>query len=87
SPRSSPSLRARRRGPAGLVFIGPRGGVPRNSNYQRYWNDALRKAGLAESGLHFHDLRHTANSFAAPEASLRELMARMGHSSQRAALI
>jgi integrase len=74
-------------GSDGRVFVGPRGGVPRNSNYQRYWNDALRKARLTHTGLHFHDLRHTANSFAAPEASLRELMARMGHSSQQAALI
>jgi hypothetical protein len=39
------------------------------------------------SGLHFHDLRHTGNALAAQGASLRELMARMGHSSTRAALI
>ena len=38
-------------------------------------------------GLHFHDLRHTGNTLAAEGASLRELMARMGHSSARAALI
>jgi integrase len=69
------------------VFVGPKGGVPSRNNYERYWKAALRKAGLADAGLHFHDLRHTANSFAAPGASLRELMARMGHSSQRAALI
>jgi integrase len=37
--------------------------------------------------LHFHDLRHTANSFVASSASLRELMTRMGHASPRAALI
>jgi integrase len=74
-------------GPDGRVFVGPKGGVPRRNNYERYWKAALKKAGLAGTGLHFHDLRHTANSFAAPEASLRELMARMGHSSQRAALV
>ena len=38
--------------------------------------------------LHFHDLRHTGNTLAASSgASLRELMAHMGHSSPRAALI
>jgi len=38
--------------------------------------------------VHFHDLRHTGNNLtAAAGANLRELMARMGHSSTRAALI
>lgn len=32
-------------------------------------------------------MRHTANGFASHVASLRELMARMGHSTTRAALI
>ena len=40
------------------------------------------------TGLHFHDLRHTGNQFAAQSgARLRDLMARMGHDSERAALI
>ena len=39
-------------------------------------------------GFHFHDLRHTGNTLAASTgASTKELMARMGHSSPRAALI
>ncbi|MGI5155875.1 tyrosine-type recombinase/integrase [Microbispora sp. CA-102843] len=39
-------------------------------------------------GLHFHDLRHTGNTIAASAgASLRDLMARMGHDSVRAAMI
>jgi integrase len=38
-------------------------------------------------GLRFHDLRHTANTFVASQASLGELMRRMGHASTRAALI
>ncbi|HUK68485.1 MAG TPA: site-specific integrase [Streptosporangiaceae bacterium] len=39
-------------------------------------------------GLHFHDLRHTGNTFAASSgAGLRDLMARMGHDSERAAMI
>lgn len=38
--------------------------------------------------LDFHGLRHTGNTFAAKTgASLRDLMARMGHDSTRAALI
>jgi hypothetical protein len=40
------------------------------------------------TGLHFHDLRHTGNQFAAQSgAALRDLMARMGHDSERAAMI
>jgi integrase len=39
-------------------------------------------------GLHFHDLRHTRNTLAADMGvSLRNLMARMGHDNERAALI
>jgi len=71
----------------GRVFVGPRGGRLLRSNYSRYWNEAVEKAGLGQLGLHFHDLRHTANSFVASSASLRELMTRMGHASPRAALI
>jgi hypothetical protein len=38
--------------------------------------------------VHFHDLRHAGNNLAASTgATLRELMARMGHSTTRAALI
>ena len=41
----------------------------------------------APGGRH-HDLRHTGNHFAAASgASLRDLMARMGHDSERAAII
>ena len=40
------------------------------------------------TGLHFHDLRHTGDQFAASSgARLRDLMARMGHDSERAAMI
>ena len=39
-------------------------------------------------GVHFHDLRHLAATLAATTgATTKELMARMGHSSPRAALI
>jgi len=50
------------------------------------WNAACARAGLP--GLHFHDLRHVGGTLAATTgASLKELMARLGHSSTRAALI
>jgi len=40
------------------------------------------------TGIHVHDLRHAGNTLAGEaEASLRELMDRMGHSTTRAALI
>jgi integrase len=44
---------------------------------------------MADSeGLHFHDLRHTGNAWAAGSAMrLKDLMARMGHDSERAAII
>lgn len=41
-----------------------------------------------QDSLRFHDLRHTGNTLAASTgASTKELMARMGHASPRAALI
>jgi integrase len=47
---------------------------------------ALSAAGLAD--FHFHDLRHSGNTLAAGAgATLRELMDRMGHDSERAAMI
>lgn len=50
------------------------------------WGRARRAVGVPH--LHFHDLRHTGNTLAAATgASTKELMARMGHASPRAALI
>jgi integrase len=71
----------------GLVFTGPAGALLRRGNFRRrVWLTALTKAGLP--AVHFHDLRHTGNTLTATAgANLRELMARMGHSSTRAALI
>ena len=70
-----------------LVFVSPRGTRLRHSNFRRrVWLPALTKAGLPE--IHFHDLRHTGNILTATAgANLRELMARMGHASARAALV
>ena len=70
-----------------LVFTGPAGASLRRSNFRRRtWLTALKKAELPAA--HFHDLRHTGNTLTVTAgANLRELMARMGHSSTRAALI
>jgi integrase len=74
-------------GADGPVFTGPHGALLRRSNFgRRVWLPALEEAGLRE--IHFHDLRHTGNILtAAAGASLRELMARMGHTSTQAALV
>ncbi|WP_398698521.1 tyrosine-type recombinase/integrase [Streptomyces cellostaticus] len=70
----------------GHVFLGPKGGRLRRSNFRDDWIKARTKAGIT-ADVHFHDLRHTGNTLAASGASLRELMTRMGHSTPRAALI
>jgi integrase len=74
--------------PAALVFPGPKGGPLRRGNFNRQasWPHAVRAIGA--EGLHFHDLRHTGNAWAAGSGvGLRDLMARMGHDSERAAII
>jgi integrase len=71
-----------------LIFSGVKGGPLRRSNFNKMaaWPHAVHAIGAA--GLHFHDLRHTGNHFAAASgASLNDLMARMGHDSERAAII
>jgi integrase len=74
------------RGSSGRVFVGERGATPRRRNFNRLWKQATKKAGIdREVGLHLHDLRHTGNQLA--EGSLKDRMARMGHSTVRAALI
>jgi integrase len=74
------------KGANGLVFVGPEGGAFRRSSFGRIWRKARDKAGLP--GFRFYDLRHTGNTLAAATgASLKELMARMGHASVRAAMI
>ncbi|GGM50956.1 tyrosine recombinase XerC [Dactylosporangium sucinum] len=74
------------KGPDGLLFVGPKGGPLRRSNFQDHWTKALTAAGVEK--MHFHDLRHTGNTWAAETgATLRDLMDRMGHATTRAALI
>ena len=73
-------------GKRGLVFIGPKGAPLRRSNFRPIWHTACAAAGASE--LHFHDLRHTGGTLAAVSgATIKELMARLGHSSIRAAMI
>jgi Phage integrase family len=67
---------------------GPSGAALRRSNFGKMsgWSHAVRSVGA--EGLHFHDLRHTGNTFAAAGgAGIKDLMARMGHDSERAAMI
>jgi len=74
-------------GPDGRVFLGPYGATPFRRNFATIWKRAKGAAGVP-ADLHFHDLRHAGNHFAAASgASTRELMGRMGHASMRAALI
>ena len=73
--------------PGGLAFTSAEGMALSNTNFRRrVWGPALAAVGL--EGVHIHDLRHTGNQFTANAgANPRELMARMGHDSPRAALI
>jgi integrase len=72
---------------AALVFVTSTGTPLAHSNFRsRVWLPAL--AAVALEGIHFHDLRHTGNQLTANAgANPKELMARMGHDSERAALI
>ncbi len=73
-------------GKKGLVFCGNKGQPLRLATFHTAWKGAVRVLELDE--FKFHDLRHTGNTLAAATgASTKELMARMGHSSPRAALI
>lgn len=76
-------------GSHGRLFLGPQGGIPRRRNFNRVWHKALKDAGIpADMGLHLHDLRHTGSTWSAQSgATLKELMARIGHASTRAAMI
>jgi integrase len=72
---------------SGQIVLGPPKSLRRgNFNRQAGWPQAV--AAIGARGLHFHDLRHTGNAWAATSgAGLRDLMARMGHDSERAAII
>jgi integrase len=72
---------------ATLVFASSTGSPLAHSNFRNcVWLPALAAVGL--EGVHLHDLRHAGNQLTANEgANPKELMARMGHDSERAALI
>lgn len=73
-------------GRLGLVFVGGKGGPLRRCNFSGRWAAAFEAVGL-DDGVHFHDLRHSGNTWAARTgANLPELMRRMGHASSDAAV-
>ncbi len=88
-PHLLPDLRAHledHRNHPTLVFTTGLGGPLSRGGFRSTWVKARERAGLP--AFRFHDLRHTGNTLAATTgASTKELMARMGHASMRAALI
>jgi integrase len=73
-------------GAHGLVFPGRNGQPLRRASWYTAWNRAMGEVGI--EGMKPHDLRHTGNTLAAMTgASTKELMARFGQSTSRAALI
>jgi integrase len=64
-------------------------GIPRLRNFNLVWRKVLTDAGIApEMDLHLLDLRHTGSAWSAQSvATFKELMARIGDSSTRAAMI
>jgi integrase len=71
--------------PDDFLFVDRRTGItPTKTVWRRVWSNAQRDADVDYT---FHDLRHLAGTLnATAGASIRESMARMGHSSPRAAL-
>ena len=71
------------------MFPAVKGGPLRRSYFNRLvsWKAAVEAIGVPD--LHFHDLRHTGNHLAAqvPGTTVRDLMQRMGHDNERAAMI
>ena len=74
------------RGPNAYLFTTERGALLRANNFRRtVWLPATEKVGKPDR--RFHDLRHAAATLAAMTgASTKDLMARMGHRSQVAAM-
>lgn len=75
-------------GSDGLVFPNEHGKPFQRGNFDKAVPWAAIREQLGVPGLHLHDLRHTGNTLASQTgASLKDLMARMGHDSPAAALI
>jgi integrase len=73
------------RGDDGYVFTGQKGGPLAPHVLQDAWAKSRAEVGLPN--LHLHDLRHLAGTLAASTgAGTKELMYRLGHASQQAAL-
>ncbi len=72
----------------GELMTDPRGGPARRSRVSLAWAEAKAAVGV-DPDMHPHDLRHHAATLMAqmPGITTKELMARIGHSSPRAALI
>jgi integrase len=72
--------------PEAPLFPGPKGGLRRATVYKA-WHKALAAVGLPDD-IKPHDLRHLSNTLAAqiPGVTVKDLMARMGHKSEQAAL-
>ena len=68
-----------------LVFTSPEGYPLRRGKFRLKWEAARTAAGVEQ--LHFHDLRGSGATWAATSgATVRELMARLGHSTPEMAL-
>jgi integrase len=74
--------------PTGELVTDPRGGPSRRSRVSTEWQKAKGAVGV-DPAMHPHDLRHHAATLMAqmPGITTKELMARIGHSSPRAALV
>lgn len=75
-------------GPEAPLFTGPELNPLRRATFSKAWRSAVAATG-APPGLRPHDLRHHAATLTArmPGITTKELMARIGHASPRAALI
>jgi integrase len=68
-----------------LVFTSPEGRPIRRTKFRVNWAAACAVAGV--EGLHFHDLRGSGATWAATTgATVRELMARLGHKTEHMAI-
>lgn len=71
-----------------LVFPAPEGGVEDPNNWRkRHWYPLRKAAGFEDSGMHFHDLRHTHCSLLlASDWDVISVAERLGHSSPKMTL-
>jgi integrase len=73
--------------PHGVVSTGDRGGPLNRGELSAAWRKAVDAVPTAPTGLHAHDLRHSAATMMArlPGVTTKEIMGRLGHASPRAA--